>query len=469
MRNRHDMKSRSVYICEECGASSPRWAGKCPDCGAWNSMEEQPAPSKSATNAARRAASGSVIAPTATPIPLNDVTTTEQPRISTGIGELDRVLGGGMVRGSVVLLGGEPGIGKSTLLLQALGRMASSLGNVLYVSGEESLRQMKLRADRLSIDTDALLLLCETSVEAILHHAERQNPAVLVIDSIQTTTVNTLESAPGGVAQIRESAATLIRHAKATDTPIFLVGHVTKEGSLAGPKVLEHMVDTVVYFEGDDQHAYRLVRATKNRYGSTNELSVFEMTGEGLRPVENPSELFLSQRSTGTPGSVVVCAVEGTRPLLLELQALVIASQFNTPTRVAEGIDRNRLSLLIAVLEKRGGMGFGNADVFVNVTGGVELSEPSADLGVIAAMASSHRDTPIDPKTVIIGEVGLGGEVRPVSRLDRRLIEAAKLGFERAIIPSRQMDAARSVRKEIAGLKPVGVSNIHEALVALFA
>ncbi|MBT3270043.1 DNA repair protein RadA [Candidatus Poribacteria bacterium] len=454
------MKTRTRYVCNQCGAASHRWLGRCHECEAWNSYEEELVPPKGSRGATPDVA----MVGDSKPMALRDISADPVRRSSTGIGEFDRVLGGGMVPGSVVLIGGEPGIGKSTLLLQVMARLASDGQKALYVSGEESMQQMRLRASRLGIDAEGLYLLAETRVEVILRHAEEMNPCALVVDSIQTATVEALESAPGNVTQIRESAAALIRYAKSTGVPVFIVGHVTKEGAIAGPKMLEHMVDTVAYFEGDQHHSYRIVRAAKNRFGSTNELGVFEMSDQGLTPVENPSELFLSERHAGASGSVVVCTMEGSRPLLLELQALVAPTRFGTPMRVTTGLDRNRVSLLIAVLEKRGGMSAQNADVFVNVTGGVQIDEPAADLGAVVAMASNLRDAPVDGQTVFIGEVGLAGEVRGVSRLTQRLAEAEKLGFTRALVSKRQTEAVVGS----GGLSLVGVGTVQEALYAAF-
>jgi DNA repair protein RadA/Sms len=398
-------------------------------------------------------------------VPVTEVAASADDRVITGIAEFDRVLGGGLVSGSVVLLGGEPGIGKSTLLLQVMGRIAATRGVVLYVSGEESLRQMKLRAERLGVSSGGLYLLCETRLSAVLDSVAELRPGALVVDSIQTTEADAVDSAPGSVSQIRESAAEFIRLAKATDMPVLLVGHVTKEGAIAGPRVLEHMVDTVLYFEGDLHHAYRLIRATKNRYGSTNELGVFEMSDAGLREVSNPSELFLAERQAGVSGSAVVCALQGSRPLLLEVQALVSPARYGAAMRLTTGFDRNRAALLTAVLEKRGGISLENADVFVNVTGGVRLEEPAADLGVLAAMASNARDAAIDANTVFVGEVGLGGEVRSVSRAEQRLAEATKLGFQRVVLPEAQ---ARRKGPTGKGPEVVGVRHLRGMLRMLF-
>lgn len=442
------MKGRREYLCSACGARSPRWLGRCHECGAWNAFEECVV----AEESPRRVSSSS-------PVSLSEVVSAAEARFSTTFGELDRALGGGMVPGSVVLLGGEPGVGKTTLLLQVLGRMREP---TLYVSGEESPPQIKWRAERLHLSASPLYLLCETRVEAVLEHAERLRPRVLAVDSIQTSVTESLGSAPGTVSQIRDSAAAFIRFAKSAETPVVLVGHVTKEGTLAGPKVLEHMVDTVLTFEGDLHHPYRVVRATKNRYGSTNEVAFFEMTDEGLSEVVNPSGFLLSERCSEVPGSVVLCAMEGSRPLLLELQALVSPSRYGMPLRVATGFDRNRLALLLAVLEKRGGVSLQNADVFVNVTGGLELDEPAADLGVAVALASSALNKPLESRTVLLGEVGLGGEVRSVSRLPMRIAEAHRLGFGRVVVPKNQRERVR-----VSDVELVGVATLREALEML--
>jgi DNA repair protein RadA/Sms len=454
------VKARTQYVCSDCGAKSTRWLGRCHECGAWNTFEErvaEPEPSR------RESRNTDVVASSAAPVPLSEVASAYLSRLSTAFGELDRALGGGIVPGSVVLLGGEPGIGKSTLLLQVMGRVGETLGTALYVTGEESLRQIKLRAERLHTAASNVYLLCETQVEAIVAQAERLRPRVVVVDSIQTTTSESVASAPGTVSQIRDCASALIRFAKSSETPVVLVGHVTKEGTLAGPKVLEHMVDTVLTFEGEANHAYRLVRATKNRYGSTNELAFFEMTDEGLTEVLNPSGYLFAERQMGVSGSVVVCAMEGSRPLLLELQALVSPARYGAPMRVAAGFDRNRIALLLAVLEKRGDVALQNADVFVNVTGGIELEEPAADLGIVVALASNALNKPVDASTVVVGEVGLGGEVRSVSRLPQRVAEALQLGFKRVVVPKSQVERLRPAF-ERDGLRLVGVANLQQAL-----
>ena len=447
------------YQCSDCGASFPKWAGQCADCGAWNTLQEQvPAASKAAGGRfggyAGDARSQSVRR-------LSDVAAERSERISTGLGELDRVLGGGLVLGSVALIGGDPGIGKSTLLIQAMALLAEQMP-VLYVSGEESAEQISLRAQRLGLSGEQVQLLTETCVERIIGLAQQHAPRALVLDSIQTFYTEELQSAPGSVAQVRESAARLVRFAKQTGTSLFLVGHVTKEGALAGPRVLEHMVDTVLYFEGESGSQFRLIRAIKNRFGAVNELGVFAMTDKGLREVANPSAIFLSRHEEQVPGSAILVTREGTRPLLVEVQALVDQSPLGNPRRVALGLEQNRLSMLLAVLHRHGGIGMFDQDVFLNVVGGVRVTEPAADLAVLLAVLSSFRDRPLPNDLVTFGEVGLAGEVRPVPSGQERLREAAKHGFRRAIVPR-----ANAPKKPIDGLEVVAVSRIGEAIEAL--
>jgi DNA repair protein RadA/Sms len=444
-------KLKTVFQCQSCGYSSPKWLGKCPDCGSWNSFsEERQAPKTLKSFAADNTG----------PMPLNEITGGNEKRIPVGIAELDRVLGGGLVAGSVILIGGDPGIGKSTIILQAISLIAAKTGPVLYVSGEESPEQIKLRAERLSIDSDKILLLSETVVEQILATSSRLQPAALVVDSIQTVYTEEMTSAPGSVGQIRESAAKLMFYAKRSGTPVFLIGHVTKEGAIAGPRVLEHLVDTVLYFEGDRGHPFRILRTVKNRFGSTNEIGVFEMTDGGLKEINNPSELFLSERPLNASGSTVLASIEGTRPILIELQALVSATTFSAPRRTCMGIDFNKLNLLIAVLEKKGGIHLGGMDVFVNVVGGLKITEPAADLAIIAALASSFRERPIDQQTFVFGEVGLSGEVRAVAQGDSRIKEAAKVGFKKAVIPYGNAERL----KGDFGITISGVKDIYEAI-----
>jgi len=449
-------KTRNIFTCQQCGMQSPKWLGKCPDCGQWNSLvEETVTVSKKGQPVA--AASGS------RPERLAEVTVTAEDRQRCGIGELDRVLGGGVVPGSFLLIGGDPGIGKSTLLLQAAERWAR-VGPVLYATAEESARQVKLRAERLGVVADDLYLLAENSLEAIIEQARQLQPGFLVVDSIQTVFTAALESAPGSVSQVRECAGRLMNLAKGEGIPTFIIGHVTKDGSIAGPRMLEHMVDTVLYFEGDAGHPYRILRAVKNRFGSTNEIGVFEMKDVGLTEVPNPSELFLAERPKDEAGSVVVPAMEGTRPILIELQALVSGAAFGNPRRTTMGIDPNRVSLLVAVLEKKVGYTMLAQDIFLNVAGGARLNEPAVDLGVVAALASSHLNRPVPQRTVLFGEVGLAGEVRAVSRPELRVREAARLGFDQCLLPANNLKALEAPD----GMKMIGVRTAEEALQILF-
>jgi DNA repair protein RadA/Sms len=441
-------KPKTAYVCSECGASALQWFGSCPSCGTAGTLSE--------TISER----GSGFRPRAAPetVGLADVQPKDLERLATGIGELDRALGGGLVAGQVVLLGGDPGIGKSTLLLQALTTMDSTQG-VLYLTGEESVEQVALRARRLSLEAASVRLLAETQLERVLGALEAARPHVAVIDSIQTLWSESLQSAPGSVAQVRECAAQLTRHAKRTGTAVFLVGHVTKEGALAGPRVLEHIVDTVLYFEGDPNSAFRLVRAAKNRFGAVNELGVFAMTEKGLRGVSNPSALFLSQHPKAVPGSCVLATLEGTRPLLVEIQALVDPAHTPNARRLSVGLEANRLAMLLAVLHRHAGIAMWEQDVFVNAVGGVRIGEPAADLAVSLAVVSSYTDRPIPGKVLAFGEIGLAGEVRPATRGQERLREAAKLGFERAIVPK-----ANSPKAKIAGLDTLAVERIDQAV-----
>ncbi|HEX9873516.1 MAG TPA: DNA repair protein RadA [Deferrimonas sp.] len=451
------MRQKTVYTCQQCGHQSPKWMGKCPDCNQWNTLTEE---TVAVVKGKGRAVA---LAAAAVPCRLSEVTITEEDRIRCGIREFDRVLGGGVVPGSLTLIGGDPGIGKSTLLLQSIARLAG-VGPALYVTAEESTRQVKLRGQRLGVAAQDLFLLAETSLEAILERVKELRPSFLVIDSIQTIFTNALESAPGSVSQVRECASRLMRVAKVDGIPTFLVGHVTKDGSIAGPRMLEHMVDTVLYFEGDAGHPYRILRAVKNRFGSTNEIGVFEMKESGLTEVSNPSELFLAERPEGAAGSAVVPSLEGSRPILVELQALVSGSAYGTPRRTTMGIDHNRVSLLVAVLEKKVGLSLLAQDIFLNVAGGVRLDEPAVDLGVMAALASSHLNRAIPPRTILFGEVGLTGEVRAVSRPELRISEAARLGFDRCLLPAgnlKNIDAPK-------GMALIGVRSAEEALNGLF-
>ncbi len=453
-------KLKSVFACNECGAQAPKWTGQCPSCGAWNSLIESSVARAPASD--RQARFG--LAPEAAGAQaLQEVPMEGAARMSTGLAELDRVMGGGLVAGSVVLIGGDPGIGKSTLLLQALAALSRS-APVLYVTGEESTQQVAMRAHRLGVDAPAIRLLAEIRVEQIVNCAASERPRVMVVDSIQTVYTDILQSAPGSVAQVRESAAQLTRFAKQAGVGLFLVGHVTKEGALAGPRVLEHMVDTVLYFEGDTGSQFRMIRAIKNRFGAVNEIGVFVMTENGLREVGNPSAMFISRHADAVPGSVVLATQEGTRPLLVEVQALVDDSHSSNPRRVSVGLDQNRLAMLLAVLHRHAGVAMIDQDVFVNVVGGVRVMETAADLAVLAAALSSIRNRPLGKDLVVFGEVGLAGEVRPVQRGEARIREAAKLGFKRALIP-----AANMPKKLEAGIELLPVRRLSEALELLFA
>ena len=446
---------KTVYFCQECGYESAKWMGKCPACKAWNTFVEETVSSK------KTASSGvKVLQKKTEPVILKDISLSADERQSCGIGELDRVLGGGIVPGSLVLVGGDPGIGKSTLLLQVCRNLSSQGVSVLYISGEESLRQIKLRADRLGNFNDKLKLLCETNLENIREIIERTKPDVVVVDSIQTMFHEDITSAPGSVSQVRESTNVLMQIAKGMGVSIFIVGHVTKEGNVAGPRVLEHMVDTVLYFEGDRHASYRILRAVKNRFGSTNEIGVFEMQNTGLEEVKNPSEFLLNGRPENASGSVVACSMEGTRPILVEIQALVCDSNFGMARRTAAGTDYNRVNLLMAVLEKRAGIHMSGSDAYVNVAGGIKVSEPALDLGIVMALVSSFKNRAIDEKTVIFGEVGLAGEVRAVSQAQQRVNEAVKLGFKTCILPGVCL---KNIKKNDK-IEIIGVNNVQEAI-----
>jgi len=453
----------TVFVCQECGSQSPKWLGKCNDCGAWNSfVEERPQPSPSATGEHRYA-----LSTTGSARLYSDIELEHHARLSTGIDEFDRVLGGGVVPGSLVLLGGEPGIGKSTLLLQAAANMARAIGPVLYSSGEESAHQIKSRGERLNVGRAPLYLLAETCLERIIEEIARIKPALVIVDSVQTVFSLKFQSAPGSIGQVREAATQLLFTAKGQNIPTFLVGHVTKDGSLAGPKALEHVVDSVLYFEGERHHSHRVVRAVKNRFGAISELGVFEMTSTGLVPVPNPSKLFLAERPSNAPGSAVLCAVEGSRPILVEVQALVSSSTYGTARRMASGVDQQRLSLLLAVLEKRAGLNLMGEDVFVNIAGGMTIDEPASDLSVLAAIASSVRNRVISSTTAMFGEVGLAGEVRGITQAALRVREAAQMGFTRCIMPEANIDPAdRQLAKQC---ELVGVRTVGEALDELLA
>jgi DNA repair protein RadA/Sms len=454
---------KTLFACQECGSQSPKWLGRCPDCGAWNSFVEERAeePAAAAANRfATPAGSGARL--------YSEIETATAARVTTGIDEFDRVLGGGIVPGSLVLLGGEPGIGKSTLLLQTAAYVARHVGPVLYSSGEESEHQIKSRGERLGVGDAPLYLLAETCLERVLDELARLKPALVIVDSIQTVFSLKMQSAPGSIGQVREAATQLLFAAKAQNIPTFLVGHVTKEGSLAGPKALEHIVDTVLYFEGELHHAHRIVRAAKNRFGPVSELGVFEMTSAGLRPVANPSAMFLAERPAGSPGSAVLCCVEGSRPILVEVQALVSTSAYGYAKRTAVGLDQNRLSLILAVLDKRAGLHLGGDDVYVNLAGGVSIDEPAADLAVVAAVVSSVRNRAVAPGTAVFGEVGLAGEVRAVSPAARRVREASQMGFTRCVMPAASVDPTDPGLAETP-CALVGVRSVQEALDHLLA
>ncbi|MED4345088.1 DNA repair protein RadA [Heyndrickxia coagulans] len=450
-------KKTVKFVCQNCGYESPKWMGKCPQCNQWNQMvEEAEAPKRRGFFLHPEPGNETKAAP------ITSIESKEEKRTKVDFGELNRVLGGGIVAGSLVLIGGDPGIGKSTLLLQVSSQLAKHGLNVLYISGEESAKQTKLRADRLNIHTDHLYVLPETDLSVIQQAIDELNPGFVVIDSIQTIYHPEIQSAPGSVSQVRETTAQLMRTAKTKNVAIFIVGHVTKEGSIAGPRVLEHMVDTVLYFEGERHNAYRILRAVKNRFGSTNEIAILEMKESGLEEVQNPSEIFLEERTKGAAGSTVVASIEGTRPVLVEIQALLAPTFFNMPRRMASGIDYNRVTLIMAVLEKRAGLLIQNQDAYLKVAGGLKVDEPAVDLAVAVSVASSFRDKPTNADDCIIGEVGLTGEVRRVSRIEQRVQEAAKLGFRRAIIPKNNM-GGWTPPKEI---QVIGVSTIQEALQA---
>ena len=443
-------KGRSVFRCTDCGAEQPKWAGRCDACGAWNTLVEESI-GRNVGKMERRKGS-----PGPSPVQLSNVPSDSLERWKTGLDEFDFVLGGGIVPGSVTLVGGEPGIGKSTLLMQVAARLETAGIPTLYVSGEESPDQLRLRADRLTEDAGNIHVLGETRLEAIMHHAAALGARVVLLDSIQTTYTEELEGAPGNVGQVRECAARLMRFAKEAGPAVLLVGHVTKGGGIAGPKTLEHIVDTVLYFEGESTLDHRILRAVKNRFGSVDEIGVFRMTGAGLEPVANPAAAFLAGRSTGVSGSAVTALMEGTRPMLVEIQALASKAGFGTPQRVATGLDHRRLAVLLAVLERRGGLPFGNLDVFVNVTGGVRLAEPSTDLAVLAALVSSVHDRPVPGDALFVGEVGLGGEVRPVAGVERRLAEASRQGFRRVFLSARSRIATGGGGLDVVGLENIG-------------
>ncbi|MBQ3891411.1 MAG: DNA repair protein RadA [Lachnospiraceae bacterium] len=447
-------KKSTVFFCSSCGYESSKWMGQCPSCKEWNTFTEEPVVKM------KRAVQTASFSSTE-PVLLKDISVDDSKRIKTGFDEFDRVLGGGIVKGSLVLIGGDPGIGKSTILLQVTKNLVNMGEKVLYVSGEESLRQIKLRANRLGTDFDNLLLLCETNLDAITEVIKKNVPTTVVIDSIQTMYREDIASAPGSVSQVREATSLLMQIAKQLEINIFIVGHVTKEGAVAGPRILEHMVDTVLYFEGDRHASYRILRGVKNRFGSTNEIGVFEMREEGLREVKNPSEYMLFGKAEDASGSVITCTMEGTRPLMIEIQALLCRSNFGIPRRQATGMDFNRVNLLMAVVEKRGGLQIGDQDAYVNIAGGIKINEPAMDLATVLAIISSYRNKAIDSKTVAFGEVGLSGEVRAVNNARLRVMEAKKLGFKTVVLPKSNIDADI---KKIEGIELYGVSDIREAM-----
>ncbi len=449
--------SKTIFVCQGCAYQSLKWMGKCPECGEWGSLvEERQSPTLSS--------GGSMPARWARPVPIDAVQMNQQSRLSTGIQEFDRVLGGGLVPGSLILVGGDPGIGKSTLMLQVLHRLAEGKHKVLYISGEESLEQIKLRSDRLGTSSDDLWVVSEVALESIRAVADEMVPNAMVVDSIQTVFTHELTSAPGSVSQVREATMHLMHLAKRTGIPIFLVGHVTKDGAIAGPRLLEHIVDTVLYFEGEQNNIFRILRAVKNRFGSTNEIGVFEMRDNGLCEVLNPSAIFVSQRPSLVPGSVVTASIEGSRPILLELQALVGRASFGTPRRTVLGVDYNRVSLLVAVMEKKLGLELMNQDIFVNVTGGVKVDEPAVDLGIVSAIASSFFDKPVKESTLVFGEIGLTGEVRGISQAESRVHEARKMGFRRCLLPGNNLKHL----KGLTDIEMVGVQTISELVDLLF-
>lgn len=456
-------KSKSVYICNQCGYESIKWLGKCTDCGNWNSFEEH-AKAEPIAASSRRAPTtfNTAISASAQLVKITDIDMENEVRFHTGMEELDRVLGGGIVKGSLILLGGDPGIGKSTLLLQICEYLGETL-TIMYVSGEESVRQLKLRANRLEVDSENLSILASTDVEVICGTILHQKPDIVIIDSIQTMCLGGLSSSPGSITQVRECTNAFMRVAKSEDIPVFIVGHVNKDGAIAGPKVLEHIVDAVLYFEGERNLSYRILRAVKNRYGSTNEIGVFEMGDVGLEQVANPSLMLLSGRPVNVSGSCVACVMEGTRPIMAEVQALLTKTSFGTPRRTANGFDYNRMNLILAVLEKRAGYFFGNIDVYINIVGGLRLDEPAADLSIAIALISSIRDVAVDDDIIAFGEIGLGGEVRSVNRIVDRVKEASRLGFTKAIVPKNAMSQLSGLKLEI---EVIPVSGIKEAFKA---
>ncbi|HAS92391.1 MAG TPA: DNA repair protein RadA [Sedimentibacter sp.] len=450
-------KIKSKFVCQECGYETAKWLGKCPSCEEWNTFVEEFETKKSDSKSQRGISKGIIEK-------INKITSTKKERISTGSVEMDRVLGGGIIKSSLILVGGDPGIGKSTLLLQVADHAAKQKLKVLYVSGEESGEQIKIRADRLGIGDGELYVLAETNIDIIIEHVDKEEPDLLVLDSIQTIYSPDVPSAPGSVTQVREVTSMVMRITKTRNMASFIVGHVTKSGAIAGPRVLEHMVDTVLYFEGERHFSYRILRAVKNRFGSTNEIGIFEMRDRGLIEVENPSEVFLKGRPLDAYGTVVTAAMEGTRPVLIEIQALVTYSPVGFANRVTTGIDKNRASMLIAVLEKKAGLSIQSSDIFINVTGGLQIKEPACDLAILCALASSFKEIPVDFKTVLIGEVGLTGEIRGVNSIEKRLLEAKKMGFKRAVIA----EANAEISKEVKNMEIIPVNNIRQVMDIIF-
>lgn len=462
-------KSKSVYVCNQCGYESSKWYGKCPSCGEWNTLEEQvretAAPSPAAGGIRRGAAPSVTLGASDLPTSIRDISTKDEPRYSTGMGELNRVLGGGIVKGSLILLGGDPGIGKSTILLQICEYMGRDL-KILYVSGEESRRQLKLRAMRLGVNSENLFVLAETDVERVIENIRVMKPDIVMIDSIQTMMMKDLSSSPGSVVQVRECTNAIMRNIKALEIPTILVGHVNKDGAIAGPKVLEHIVDAVLYFEGDRNLSYRILRAVKNRYGSTNEIGVFDMQDNGLREVENPSMMMLSGRPVNVSGTCVACTIEGTRPILAEVQGLAASSGFGNPRRMATGFDISRMNLIIAVLEKRSGYFFANMDTYINIVGGLKLYEPAADLAVAIALVSSLKDVCVGEDVIAFGEIGLAGELRAVNHAEARIREAARLGFSKCIMPYHNLQSLNGSPQD-CGIQLYGVKTIRQAIEVL--
>ena len=449
------MKKETLFVCQHCGHKAGKWLGKCPECGEWNSfVEEKSQPARRSGFSLRDVSA----------IPFTEIESQDDVRIPSGVTEFDRVLGGGIVPGTLVLIGGDPGIGKSTLLLQVADKLSAARALVLYVSGEESERQIKLRGERLAVEAKNVYLLPETNLENIVKEIQRLKPGAIIVDSIQTVFSSALDSAPGSVSQVREVAHQFLMLAKTRGVPIFLIGHITKEGSIAGPKILEHIVDTVLYFEGERHHNHRIVRAVKNRFGAANEVGVFEMTGTGLMPVANPSQMFLQERPQNVAGSIVTACMEGTRPLLVEIQALVSGTKYGTGKRMTQGLDQNRVALLIAMLEKRAGLQLTGDDVFVNIAGGLEVDEPAADLGVVTAIVSSFKNMTVDPHTAVFGEIGLTGEVRGAMQASVRAREAQALGFKKIVLPASNVPGL----ERLLGVRVIGVKSVDEALDALF-